>query len=477
MFVESYGSLLSRRNSFIRREVDNVSAVDIECGTPGKRHGVTSDSSESAPIVVAICKVCGTRIDEFAERHAKQVPCPDCLTMVMIPCLSDVGRTNAEDKAAKSQNPDTYRLLLQPVDATPDEAAAKPRKKEFLVVCSICRARLHVEPRAEAGQIKCPDCFEFVRVPSLADAEAQLARQSVPKKPMPQVQALPVPAAPRQRRLRNEFSKAQAEIRREKPDPPPRWVFFSNVFDFPWSAGVFSRWAFLSVGLMAISMVFAGIMHILAAGSSYMLMSIAFFALPLIWIGIWTYSYATSVWITILEDTASGNVRIHNWLQQNWREWVIESCRFSMILGYAVALAHCVGYAVGMAGGDYLTAAGDTLFLAFPIMMLSALHAGSVFSPLTWPIVSSLARSWMAWLLYFVLSGLVLFGWGAVWWFGMLHAQLVVSILGGPVWAAAWLIWARLLGRLGWAIAQNEQGGAQRHRQRRASPKTASTES
>ncbi len=436
---------------------------------------MTPGHSNSEPIFVATCKVCGTRIDELAERHPKQVPCPDCFTMATIPSLNEVNQlAGTAEEEAQALHPDIYRLVLQPMEDDGNGAVAKRNLREFLVVCPICTARLHVEPRSEAGQLKCPDCLEFIRVPSLAEAQAQRAKQAIPKPQLP-VQALSVPAAPKQKRLKTEFDKARAEIRRVESDPPPRWVFFSNVFDFPWSEGVMSRWIYLSVGLTAISVVCAGILHILANGSGYLLMAIAFFALPLIWIFIWTYSYATSIWITILEDTASGNQRIYNWLQQNWREWVIEACRFTLILGYAMTMAHCVGYAARMAGGDYVSVAFDTLFIVFPVMMLSAMHAGSVFSPVTFPIVRSLYKAWRAWLLYYLLSGAVLIGWGVLWSVGMSFSPIVVSVLGGPVWAAVWLIWARLLGRLGWAITLKEQDGEPATRKRRR-PKPAVAE-
>jgi hypothetical protein len=267
--------------------------------------------------------------------------------------------------------------------------------------------------------------------------------------------------------LKTSFDKARAAIRREKSDPPPRFVFFTGVFDFPWTDGVMSRWIFLTIGLMALSGVYAGIMHILQNGAGFLFLAIAFFALPGFWIFVWTYSYATSIWITILEDTAGGNDRIHNWLQQNWREWMIEACRFSLILGYSMTVAHCAGYIAKLTGGDYSSVAFDTLFFVFPIMVMSCLHAGSVYAPLTLPIVRSLFTSWRAWLLYYALSSAVLIGWGVLWWAGISWNTILVALLGAPVWSAAWLIWARLLGRLGYAISMKEQGRPATSRKRR----------
>jgi hypothetical protein len=413
--------------------------------------------------------VCGTRVDETAERHPKQVPCPDCFTMVTIPSLAEVQR-NQPAEAAGPPDPGIYRLVLQPAEGDANGAKPPPRKREFLVVCPICRARLHVEPRSEPGQIRCPDCLEFVRVPSLAQVEEHEAKHATPKPAAQAVPALPVPAPFKQRRLRTSFDRAGAAIRREKTDPPPRFVFFSNVFSFPWSAGVVSRWVYLTVGMMALGLVYAGILTIMRGSGGFLLLGIAFFALPGIWIFVWTYSYATSIWITVLEDTAGGNNRIHNWLQQNWREWVIEASRFTLILGYAMTVAHCAGYAGQLAGGDYTEVAFDTLLIVFPIMMMSCLHAGSVFVPLTLPILRSLLTCWWAWLLYYILSSLVLLGVGVIWWEGITRYPIPVAILGGPAWAAAWLIWARLLGRLGYAISMKEQGLPATSRKRRQKP-------
>jgi hypothetical protein len=99
--------------------------------------------------------------------------------------------------------------------------------------------------------------------------------------------------------------------------------------------------------------------------------------------------------------------------------------------------------------------AGLSLFLFFvlyPISLMSALEANTVWVPLTLPILGSLVRWWWCWLTFYILSGALVLGLLvlAVVAIGTGQTWLVIAL--GPLVPAVVLIYARLLGRLGWRM-------------------------
>jgi DNA-directed RNA polymerase subunit M/transcription elongation factor TFIIS len=68
-----------------------------------------------------------------------------------------------------------------PLTSPEDVATVADNQEEIpkytTVICAICNARLHPQPREAAWKMKCPDCFEPVRVPPLAAVMEKLRQQ------------------------------------------------------------------------------------------------------------------------------------------------------------------------------------------------------------------------------------------------------------------------------------------------------------
>jgi hypothetical protein len=230
---------------------------------------------------------------------------------------------------------------------------------------------------------------------------------------------------------------------------PPRWTFFSGVFSFPWRSGTIARWGMLSMGLVA-----AGVLA--TAGLSLMgqdligVFTMAFFGMAVLWLSIWSFSFAAHCMVAIVEDTSAGADEILSWPESDWREWFWRLLH----LGYLVALATAIGFGLSRLAAIWLPQPGWVWGLAiallFPILLLSSIDAHSPFVPLSRRVRRSMRRCWWGWLMMYALSGLM---WVAVaglfWALSEVHSYLV-PIIGGPCVAAALLIYARLLGRLAW---------------------------
>jgi hypothetical protein len=95
-------------------------------------------------------------------------------------------------------------------------------------------------------------------------------------------------------------------------------------------------------------------------------------------------------------------------------------------------------------------------FLLYPICLLSSMEANSPWLPLTKPILHSVVTLWWGWLVFYALAAAVLGGWLALIVVGSWLQPFLAGLLGGPVLAAAILIYARLLGRLAWRASREE---------------------
>jgi hypothetical protein len=401
--------------------------------------------------VTVVCRVCETRLDEEAAPEARESICPICHSLVIIPAA---GQAVVKKGPVFQTDPNLEGYSLLPSSGPQAEEQAKRAQDVVLVVCPVCRARLHARPKKEAYHIECHDCRESVRVPSRAEHRAREKRDAIPK---PEMNIEPVPVGQvvaSDRVYSGWYLKAQGEIRREADPRPPRSVFFSSTFTFPWEPDILMRWVYLSGGLTFFAMVAAVMATLLGDGAAPSTLAIAFFALPLVWIAIWTVSYAASLSMAIVTDTANGNQKIINWAEQNWREWVITMA----YVQYLIAVAALAGY-VARVATQALDGPADAVFvgvtaIAFPYVVLSALESGGGLNFVSANVTLTLIRKPLWWVGYYLLAGaLTAAVAGAVWGLWQVHPYLAGG-LGGVVLAAFLLVQARLLGRLAWAISR-----------------------
>lgn len=423
---------------------------------------MASDGEADEEICV-VCTVCRARLDERPHEKPRRIRCPDCFSNVRVPSRNEVEA--ARPRPAKpAEEIGIYRLLHETSGGPP---SAPPRVEKpddaVLVVCSVCRARMHPKTKAASYRVRCPDCHEPVRVPSREEAREHRRRYK-PERKIDPVEPLVVPAASPRAETSTKFFEVQAEIRRETIDPPPKSTWFAGVWLFPWQAEVIGRWIYLSLGYTGMGLLAALLIAIgggaqTMAGSPYGTMggaTLAFFALPAIWITLWTLSYAAACWTVVVIDTAAGNRRIHNWLEQNWREWILQLTYVGYIASLTLAAAHVLGKIVELLGGRYGWGFGPAAFLLFPIILLSSMQAVSLWIPLTVPILASLRGRIGGWPAFYGLSAILVFGWLTLWLAALSWNATLTLCAAGPAWSAVTLIHGRLLGRLGWVISRSE---------------------
>lgn len=242
-----------------------------------------------------------------------------------------------------------------------------------------------------------------------------------------------------------------AEVREEMAEPPPVLPFLSTI-TFPWYPETMFCWVMLSAGCAAVMLLFVSANWCWATGG---VMSRAGYALgfPLGWLSIFTFSYLAACSTAIISETAAGSDRVSGWPDPDWRDWFWTMMRYAPAVGAAAAAAYGVGLLAQLTNESYRwPAIGVTMLLLTPIFILSTLDSGAVMTLLTPLITGSLVRRWWAWLRFYAMCFAL-----AVFWPGTLLAgyslqPFYAAAVTAPLMAAVLLIYARLLGRLAWAI-------------------------
>lgn len=417
---------------------------------------MTADKTNPEYVTV-VCKTCAARVYERVHDEAYQVKCADCFEQVTIPPRDVVQQRMAEKESLKIKPDDvgSYGLgaveeRYQPETGIPED---EPEPHYIKTHCGTCHAQMEPEVKQEAYHISCPDCNGDIRVP----AEWEVPKKVKKKKKKPRIESFDASEEPTGEF--DYFEKREA-IRQEIPDPPPNWAFFSRVFEFPWMAGTLSRWVYMTLLLEC-----AGVLGQFAwsyardasgdaSGPGFLV--VAFFVLPEIWFAIWSFSYISACFLPVVIDTAAGNDTIRTWPEPNWREWMTQAMYIGYVESVAIAASYGLGLAVESIGGSYWLTFGIANYFLFPLMLLSSLEAGTVFMPLTLPILKSMGENWWCWVLYYIETALI---W-ALWIGGFLityrSAPYVAVVLGIPLLTAVFLITARLLGRLAWRAGLTE---------------------
>lgn len=437
-----------------------------------------SDSHDTPEYIAVVCPVCATRLYPQVFAEPSEEKCPDCFTMVRVPALSAVTASRRIEQQRVEQRRvevGTYGISHEDDDVRRRVKTGEPELVR--IKCPHCSAELTPELKDTPQHVTCSDCLEILDIPSRSQARLKFQTRRRKKKRPPETAAtysLPeAEAPPRQEPARpmsfdSGLADAEAEIRREPPPPVPRWTFFTGVFQFPWRAGVLSRWAYMSFGFTVMGLVVGVIMWAWAE----MKLALPFFALPVIWLTFLTLSYAAACWSAVLEDTAAGNDEIHNWPEPNWREWFAKMIYLAFIAGIAGFAAWGVGLIGKASGGNwgFWLTFGAVLFVTYPVVLLSSLEADSPWVPLTRPIFASMGSLWWGWLTYYALSAVLLAAYLAPLIAGVRGGFVWLTfLLTGPVAATVVLIHARLMGRLAWrGIVHPSETEYKRRRKRKA---------
>lgn len=408
---------------------------------------------------------------------------------------------------------DALRRLLNPDldDSLPDretirleddlsEDAYPDRKKsqilesdyEFSVVCMICGTRIDVNDSLIGKKIKCHDCHSAVdvrtpppdrrRAPvhaeSTADDDdfglsavadtaavsspyhsiandliANAEREVVCERPTATPQQKRDPTLDSLQRAEESLAEADEEERPTLPSAPFRTGILKFLID-PLSIG---RLVVLGLVFFVVVGAIEGAITSADGGAQSQFVSVLYRMFAITVGAVFATNLAVSL-LGILQDTANGKDAIESWPDINFLDWIGQAFYLFSALFMAVLPAAVLAKVVSLIGAPdslywLIAIAGGSLGLLaiFPFALVSMLESGSAVVPVSQPIIRSLRLALGSWIVFTVLSVLLVgtgLGLGAVrvMWPNSSVMNFVVALLEILLFA----IYFRLLGRLTW---------------------------
>ena len=402
-----------------------------------------ADATDFSDMVGVDCRLCQTRMYVRPRYIGKRVQCPDCdtLTVVQAPNPKAVKPLPA---AMEGRQYEVYEGEEQPWAA--DLIAAQPTYIE--VTCAHCQTLMHAEKSAIGSSLTCPDCLTKTVVerpkkkrkvkPVVKEDPGYAVEASEPLSQTMQTDlyAESLKRAPLGYRSLEEEAKKKIG----RPDPP-RFGMFSGVMRFWMSSSMVLAWMGLSGGLFA------------AMCTGLSLSILAPVVAVLMWVGV-----ASMIFTELVVESSEGNDQVHNWPTLDWSEWFGPAATFVLACVVAMIPGSVVSYYIPMGEGIFALAG---FWVAFPWVFLSQLEGGSMFCVFSPRLLRTLRWAPGSWLVFYMETALLLFGFIALSTFvlllGILKLSWLIELLGllilVPVFVFVFLMYARLLGRLAWIIA------------------------
>ncbi|MDZ7615861.1 MAG: hypothetical protein U1E05_02590 [Patescibacteria group bacterium] len=411
------------------------------------------------------CSLCRTRMLATEAEVGRKLVCPDCGTATVVPPLArPASRLAATVVADVTEAGYAVRALAETAAGEPD-----PYASWFPIICPQCSTRLHAAPEQVGKEIACPDCETrfVIRAPAAsrpkvnapADGEAGYAVGAKDEPPpwKPIFTSAFAESEQDDRHDRASDAPATEPVRRRgllQPSetvPPGLWRCTAG---FLFMETVWPRWLVFSC-----SMIVSYWLLTLAA-SLTKVDSIITWVLSLGYSGIasmaaivWLVVFCANMVIVVIE-TAAGSDSIEGWPDGPYQDWmpdasyVVNALVFSAIPGVVVKRLLTGD---SMPGGPWLTV---SIFLGFPIVLLSLFEWGSAIRPCSGAVLASLYRSWWAWGLFYAATAVLLSAATTLAVLALVELGGWGIVLAAPILVGMLLIYFRLLGRLGLACGR-----------------------
>ncbi|RMF86637.1 MAG: hypothetical protein D6741_21645 [Planctomycetota bacterium] len=402
--------------------------------------------------VGAICPTCNASLYAPVSQAGTEITCEDCGARIRLPDKATASDRNRTPLPSASTE-DEYELA--DADWYAPDRLRKNKQKYVSTTCGRCGTRVTVERSRVGTTVPCPDCDHPVLIrepppaekPSWASTTVRLGSTYGVKKPVPVEE-------PEYRFLVDpERAKDRFMVDRELPDPP-RFPFLSGVWTYPfYRSTVLPMVSAIGAGVLA-----AGLLELVAvlwqglslASIAVVLLLPAAAAFGLFWLFVAGFAAFGTIAVT-----SEGYDQVEGWSETPWLDRVGVVFYFAFPLGETSILASLVAGAAQQFGGNPVVAGAVAVAVFYPVLLLSVLERGSPFEPYSAIVWVSLFRRAGVWL-RFHLTGSVPVGLCAagLWWLRLRIGGLACSPIEAVVITYLWMVYHRLLGRVGWYLNQ-----------------------
>ncbi len=420
--------------------------------------------SEMPQYIGVACRLCGTRMYGGPDQIGKELKCPDCGARTVLPPPPKPKPKNIPAAMYGEQ----YELWEPGEQPLPSELVAR-QPKYIAVSCRKCGTLMYATEKQVGETMACPDCRTKHVVPAPAkpkpapspmtsDAETPTLDAAADPGERPPVIIPPRRKMEYEELQEAEYARAVEESRRTgKPmkidhrgrPVMPRWPLVTGILPFLISPGVGVRW-------VALSAAFIGTISLLVMGLDSA-MSSPMFGMCVFAIGSITTmlcaAAASSTLLTIVTESSEGNREIQYWsIIQDWFGELL-------IVGVGAMMSALPGWAFGkipflhLDAGERGLLIAVSMLVAWPIILLSQLDVNSPWGVLSGRVLASIGRCPLSWLFFYLELAAIAAVCGAITWVvARQDPSSVVWLV--PLYVAALILFARLLGRLGWRLAE-----------------------
>lgn len=421
--------------------------------------------SDAPQYIGVACYLCGTRMYGSPSQVGQKLKCPDCGARTELP---PPPKPKAKNIPAAMEG-EQYELWDADAQPLPSELIAR-QPKYIAVRCRQCDTLMYATEQQVGQRIACPDCGTKHIVPPpcepkpahspvVSDADAPKIDPAADPGERPATIAPEINKLIYEEQQAGEYARALAKSRRtgrrmeiDSRGRPilPRWPLITGVVPFLFTPGVPVRWLALAIGFyFSGTTALSGLKD--ATGGGYnAVYGIIFFVIGAIATMIFS-SLAASFLLAIVTESSDGNKQIQNW------PFVFEWFTDLFFVALAAVVSSFPGWVIGQLALDNPTqqimAVAATAGVCFPVMLLSQLDIGSPWAIVSPRVLWSILRFPFSWLTFYVETTALIAGCVAA---GVYLASRGYDPLlaVAPLGVAVLFLYGRLLGRLGWCLAE-----------------------
>ena len=410
--------------------------------------GPPKSDSSPAPVSIAFyCRVCDSRLSAHASDTGKRARCPDCGAINLVP-RPPQARPKKPPPAMHGQ-----QYGLWGVDEAPSTAELIARQPKFYPVhCRICDTLMHAQPKQAGKLLTCPDCGAKTMAPLppvekakpsalVPDGAEYQLDETFPPEPRPAPGVMAASQEEQRLSLRDQLQEEYGE----KPKLP-RVPLVQGVLRMLLRSPVPTWWLTLSF----FSALVAGLASFATQcmDASYFFTAICCLAGLCILSPLW-FSAIAVLCCSILTDSSEGNDKLYNAPNAVFVDWVGHAVYLALAIGVSLAVGGVLGVPLAL-GPETMTVG---FYLCFPVILLSMLEIGSPVGFLSIHVLESMFKRPSCWLLFYLVTAPLV----AAVYFGTTMSTISTwwTVLVGPIGLAIAILYFRLLGRLGWWLAES----------------------